>query len=76
MAIDVMESNKTIEMFQAMAIVNLNLGSKVQSLKIKLTTIEGEKQGLFRQMRKSRKAMTNIRSKRVVGRKENGNGEK
>jgi hypothetical protein len=48
----------------------------VQSLKIKLTTIEGEKQGLFRQMRKSRKAMTNIRSKRVVGRKENGNGEK
>jgi hypothetical protein len=53
MPTNVMESNKTIEMFQAMAIVNMkmgNLGLKVQSLKIRLTTVKQEKQGLFRQM--------------------------
>ncbi len=55
MPTNVMESNKTIEMFQAMAIVSMkmgNLGLKVQSLKIRLTTVKQEKQGLFRQMQK------------------------
>jgi hypothetical protein len=43
MAVKVLEHNKTIKMFQAMAIFNLkmgNLGLEVQSLKIKLTTME------------------------------------
>lgn len=55
MPTNVMESNKTIEMFQAMAIVSMkmgNLGLKVQSLKIRLTTVKQEKQRLFRQMQK------------------------
>lgn len=55
MPTNVMESNKTIEMFQAMAIVSMkmgNLGLKVQSLKIRLTTVKQEKQGFFRQMQK------------------------
>ncbi len=42
-------------MFQAMAIVRLkmgNLGLEVHSLKIRLTTLEGKKQGLIRQMQK------------------------
>jgi hypothetical protein len=50
MATDVLESNKTIEMFQAMAIVSLkmgNLGLKVQSLNIRLTIVKGEKIGII-----------------------------
>jgi hypothetical protein len=53
MAIDVLESNKTIEMFQTIAIVSLkmgNLGLKAMSLKIRLTIVEREKKGLFKQM--------------------------
>ncbi len=53
MAIDVMESNIIIEMFQAMAIVSLkmgNLGLEVQSLKTKLTIVKGEKHGLLQQI--------------------------
>jgi hypothetical protein len=44
--IDVMENNKIIEMFQAMAIVRLkmgNLGLEVKSLETKFTMVEGEK---------------------------------
>jgi hypothetical protein len=44
--IDVMGSNKTIEMFQTMAIVSLkmgNLGLEMESLETKLTMVEGEK---------------------------------
>jgi hypothetical protein len=50
-AIKIMEGNKNVEMFQAMAIVSFkmgNLGSKVQLLKTKLTTIEGKKQNLYK----------------------------
>jgi hypothetical protein len=51
MANDVLKSNKIVQMFQAMAIINLkmgNLGLEVQTLKTKLGTIvEGEKQGLL-----------------------------
>jgi hypothetical protein len=49
----VLEINKTVKMFQAMAIVSLkmgNLGLKVHSLKIRFTTLEGKKQGLLRQI--------------------------
>jgi hypothetical protein len=50
LAIEIMESNKNIEMFQAMAIINLkmgNLGLEVQSLKTTLTTVEGEKRTII-----------------------------
>jgi len=51
MADDVLKSNKIVQMFQVMAIINLkmgNLGLEVQTLKTKLGTIvEGEKQGLL-----------------------------
>ncbi len=43
MAVKVLEHNKIIQMFQTMAIVNLNMGNlglKVQLLKIILTTME------------------------------------
>jgi hypothetical protein len=43
---NVMESNKSTEMFQAMAIVSLNMGNlglKVESLETKLTMVEGDK---------------------------------
>ncbi len=46
MAVDVMERNKIIDMFQAMTIVSLkmgNLGLKVQSLKTRLTIVKREK---------------------------------
>jgi hypothetical protein len=42
----VLESNRIVEMFQTMAIISLmmgNLGLEVQSLKNRLTIIEGEK---------------------------------
>jgi hypothetical protein len=43
MAKEVLESNKTIEMFQAMAMKMVNLGLEMQSLKTILTTVEGDK---------------------------------
>jgi hypothetical protein len=49
MAEEVLGSNKTTKMFQAMAMVieNMdNLGLEVKSLKTTLTTMEGEKQGI------------------------------
>ncbi len=49
MAAKVMEHNKNLEMFQAMAIVRMkmgNLGLEVQSLKTKLTIVEGKKIGI------------------------------
>jgi hypothetical protein len=55
LAIEIMEGNKNVKMFQAMAIVNLkmgNLGLEVQSLKTILTTIEGEKQQLLQHLYK------------------------
>jgi len=55
LAIEIMEGNKNIEMFQTMVIINLkmgNLGLKVQSLKTILTTIEGEKQHLLQHLYK------------------------
>ncbi len=51
----VLKNNKIVKMFQAMAIVSLkmgNLGLKVHSLKINLTTLGGKKQGLLKQMQK------------------------
>jgi hypothetical protein len=51
MAAEVLENNKTAQMFQAMAIVSLKMGNmclELQSLKIKLTIVEREKHGLFR----------------------------
>jgi hypothetical protein len=42
----VLKNNKIVKMFQAMAIVSLkmgNLGLKVHSLKINLTTLGGKK---------------------------------
>jgi hypothetical protein len=53
MAVDVMESNEIIKMFQSMAIVSLkmsNLGSKVQSLKTRLIIVERKKHGLLQQI--------------------------
>ncbi len=50
----VLEGNKNVEMFQAMAIVNMkmgDLGLKVQSLKTRLTVAEGKKQGLLEEMK-------------------------
>jgi hypothetical protein len=55
LAIEIMEGNKNIEMFQTMVIINLkmgNLGLEVQSLKTILTTIEGEKQHLLQHLYK------------------------
>ncbi len=55
MAVDVMENNKIIKMFQAMTIVSLkmgNLGLKVQSLKTRLTIVKGERHGLLQQIQK------------------------
>jgi hypothetical protein len=46
MVAGVLENNKTIKMFQAMAIISLkmgNLGLEVHSLKNRLTTLEGKK---------------------------------
>jgi hypothetical protein len=46
LAIEILEGNKNIEMFQAMAIVSFkmgNLGLEIKSLKTILTTIEGER---------------------------------
>lgn len=51
----VLKNNKIVKMFQAMAIVSLkmgNLGLEVHSLNIRLTTLQGKKQGLLRQMQK------------------------
>ncbi len=53
-------------MFQAIAIVSLkmgNLGLKVRSLKIRLTIVEGEKQGLFRQMQKEQERYDKYKKK-------------
>jgi hypothetical protein len=55
MASDALKSNKNVEMFWAMAIINLkmgNLGLKVWSLKTILSTMEGEKQRLLWQVLK------------------------
>jgi hypothetical protein len=55
LAIEIMEGNKNIKMFQATAIVNLkmgNLGLKIQSLKRILTIVEGEKQQLLQHLYK------------------------
>ncbi len=79
MATDVLESNKTIEMFQAMDIISLNMGNlglKVQSLKIILTIVKGKKQGLFGQMQKEQEGYDKYKKKWVGGRNRNGNGEK
>jgi hypothetical protein len=46
MVVRVLDNNKIVKMFQAMAIVRLkmgNLGLEVHSLKIRLTTLEGKK---------------------------------
>ncbi len=46
MAKEVLEGNKIIEVFQTMAIISLmmgNLGLEMQSLKNRLTIMEGEK---------------------------------
>jgi hypothetical protein len=46
LAIEILEGNKNVEMFQAMAIVSFemgNLGLEIKSLKTILTTIEGER---------------------------------
>ncbi len=51
---EVLEGNMIAKMFQAMAFVSMkmnNLGLKVLSLKTILTTMEGEKQGLLKQMK-------------------------
>ncbi len=71
MAGDVLENNKTSEMFQAMVLIKLKmgiLGLEVQSLKTKLTTMEGGKKIYLGKWRRSMKAMRNIRSEWVVGR--------
>ncbi len=50
LAIEIMEGNKNVKMFQAMTIVNFkmgNLGLKIQSLKTILTIVKGEKQQLL-----------------------------
>jgi hypothetical protein len=55
LAIEIMERNQNVEMFQAMVIINLkmgNLGLEVQSLKTILTTVEGEKQQLLQHLYK------------------------
>jgi hypothetical protein len=51
MVLGALENNKNV----AMAIISLklgNLGLEVHSLKIKLTTLEGKKHGLLKQMKK------------------------
>jgi hypothetical protein len=48
LAEEVLGNNKTVEMFQAMAIVSMKMGNlslEVKSLKNKLTLVEKEKQG-------------------------------
>ncbi len=55
MVVDVLKSNKITKMFQAMVVIRLkmgNLGLKVQSLKTRLTIMEGEKQVVLKQMQK------------------------
>ncbi len=72
---EVLESNRIVGMFQTMAIISLmmgNLGLEVQSLKNRLTIMEGEKQGLLKQMKeehegyvKYRKCTTNWKKQKM-----------
>jgi hypothetical protein len=55
---DVLESNKIVEMFQAMVIINLkmgNLGLEVQTLKTKsITIVKGQKHDFFNKFGKTK----------------------
>ncbi len=60
MAVDVIDNNKNGKMFQTMAIINLkmgNVGFELQSLKTRLVTMEGKKQGLLKQMQEGAKRL-------------------
>jgi hypothetical protein len=55
LAIKIMEGNKNVEMFQAMAIISFkmgNLGSEIKSLRTRLTTVEEKKQQLSQHLYK------------------------
>lgn len=57
--VKIMQGNKNVEIFQAMAIVSFkmgNLGSKVQLLKTRLTTVKGKKQQLLQHLYKDQVA--------------------
>jgi hypothetical protein len=71
MVVGALENNKNVKMLQAMAIISLklgNLGLEVHSLKIKLTTLEGKKHGLLKQMKKEQEGHEDYKNEWVVER--------
>ncbi len=61
---EVLEGIINVEMFQTMATISLimgNLGLEVQSLENRLTIMEGEKQGLLKQMKEEHEGYVKYR---------------